>query len=233
LHSLHIILGGEKPSQIALRQVIAIEFTSRQKQIVELVKNNQPITSEQLAVKLNMTRAALRPDLTILTMSDILEARPKVGYFYSGKNLSNIGYDFIRSIKVAEIKSRPVVVDESATVYDAIVTLFLMNVGTIYVQNKGALTGVVSRKDFIKIAIGNNDIHNMPVGMIMTRMPNIIYITDTENAYDAVARLITHEIDSMPVVEPFKNEDGKESLKITGKVSKTIITKLLYDLCKQ
>jgi DeoR family transcriptional regulator, catabolite repression regulator len=220
-------------SKKALRQVIAIEFTSRQKQIVELVKNNQPITSEQLAAKLNMTRAALRPDLTILTMSDMLEARPKVGYFYSGKSVNNIGSDFIKSIKVAEIKSVPVVVDEATTVYDAIVTLFLMNVGTIYVQNKGALTGVVSRKDFIKIAIGNNDIHNMPIGMIMSRMPNIVYILDTESAYDAINRLITHEIDSMPVVEPFKSDEGKELFKITGKVSKTTITKLLYDLCKQ
>lgn len=212
--------------------MIAIEFTSRQKQIVELVKKHQPITSEQLAAKLNMTRAALRPDLTILTMSDILEARPKVGYFYSGKSVNSVGCDFIKSIKVSEIKSRPVVVEEETTVYDAIVTLFLMNVGTIYVQSKGALTGVVSRKDFIKIAIGNNDIHNMPVGMIMSRMPNIIYVLDNESVYDAVARLINHEIDSIPVVEPFKSEDGKELFKITGKVSKTSIARLLYDMCK-
>ena len=220
-------------TKIALRQVIAIEFTSRQKHIVELVKAHQPITSEQLAAKLNMTRAALRPDLTILTMSDILEARPKVGYFYSGKSVSNIGSDFIKSLKVAEIKSTPVVVDESATVYDAIVALFLRNVGTIYVQSEGALTGVVSRKDFIKIAIGNNDIHNMPVGMIMSRMPNLIYTMDTESAYDVVVNLITHEIDSIPVVEPFKNDEGRELFKITGKISKTNVTKLLYDLCKQ
>jgi CBS domain-containing protein len=216
-----------------MRQVIAIEFTSRQKQIIELVRNNQPITSEQLAAKLNMTRAALRPDLTILTMSDILEARPKVGYFYSGKSVNNIGCDFVKSIKVSEIKSSPVVVDESTTVYDAIVTLFLMNVGTIFVQNNGVLTGVVSRKDFIKIAIGNNDIRSMPVGVIMTRMPNVIYIKDTDSAYDAVERLIAHDIDSLPVVESFKDEEGKELFKITGKVSKTRIAKLLYDMCKQ
>lgn len=213
--------------------MVAIEFTSRQKQIVELVKNNQPITSENLAAKLNMTRAALRPDLTILTMSDILEARPKVGYFYSGKSVNNIGSDFIKSIKVSEIKSSAAVVDEATTVYDAIVTLFLMNVGTIFIQNNGALTGVVSRKDFIKIAIGNNDIRSMPVGVIMTRMPNVIYVKDADSAYDAVERLITHDIDSLPVVESFKDEDGKELFKVTGKISKTRITKLLYDMCKK
>lgn len=216
-----------------LRQVIAIEFTSRQKQIIELVKQYQPITSEQLAAKLNMTRAALRPDLTILTMSDILEARPKVGYFYSGKNINNIGCDFIKSIKVSEIKSRPVVVSEETTVYDAIVTLFLENVGTIYVQSNGALAGVVSRKDFIKASIGNSDIRNMPVGMIMSRMPNIIYLRDSDSAYDAVAKLINHEVDSIPVVEDFKNKEGKDMFRVTGKVSKTNVAKLLYDLCKE
>jgi CBS domain-containing protein len=166
-------------------------------------------------------------------MSDILEARPKVGYFYSGKSVNNIGCDFIKSIKVAEIKSAPVAVDEATTVYDAIVTLFLMNVGTIFVQNNGALTGVVSRKDFIKIAIGNNDIRSMPVGVIMTRMPNVIYTKDSESAYEAVEKLIAHDIDSLPVVEPFTAEDGKELFKITGKVSKTRIAKLLYDICKR
>lgn len=213
--------------------MIAIEFTSRQKHIVELVKKHQPITSEQLAAKLNMTRAALRPDLTILTMSDVLEARPKVGYFYSGKNINNIAGDVIKGIKVSEIKTRPVIVNEETTVYDAIVMLFLSNVGTIYVQNNGALTGVVSRKDFIKIAIGNNDIRNMPVGMIMSRMPNIIYTTDNESAYDAAGKLIAHDIDSLPVLEPFMSSEGKEQFKIIGKISKTNITRLFYDLGKE
>ncbi len=213
--------------------MIVIEFTSRQKHIVELVKKHQPITSEQLAAKLNMTRAALRPDLTILTMSDVLEARPKVGYFYSGKNINNIAGDVIKGIKVSEIKTRPVVVNEETTVYDAIVMLFLSNVGTIYVQSNGALAGIVSRKDFIKIAIGNNDIRNMPVGMIMSRMPNIIFTTDSESAYDAAGKLISHDIDSLPVLEPFTNSEGKEQFKITGKISKTNITRLFYDLGKE
>ncbi len=212
--------------------MIAIEFTSRQKLIIELVKKHQPITSEQLAEMLNMTRAALRPDLTILTMSDILEARPKVGYFYSGKFIDSVASNFIKSIKVKDIKSIPTVVSEDTMVYDAIVTLFLENVGTLYVQSKGTLAGVVSRKDFIKNAIGNIDVNKVPVGMIMTRMPNVIYTTDEENAFEAAGKLILHEVDSLPVVESLKNEEGKNILKITGKLSKTNITKLLYDLCK-
>ena len=218
---------------IPLRQVIAMKFTSRQKQIVELVKEYQPITSEQLAAKLNMTRAALRPDLTILTMSDMLEARPKVGYFYSGKSMNSISCEFIKNMKVSEIKSRPVIVSEETKVYDAIVMLFLENVGTIFVQNDEALTGVISRKDFIKALMGNPGMNNMPVGMIMSRMPNIVYLKDDESAYDAVEKLISHEVDSIPVVESHVNSEGKEVFRITGKVSKTNVTKLSYDLCKE
>jgi DNA-binding FadR family transcriptional regulator len=40
-----------------------------------------------IAKKLNVRRATLRPDLTVLTMAGLLEARPRVGYFYTGKTL--------------------------------------------------------------------------------------------------------------------------------------------------
>ena len=61
--------------------MIPIELTNRQKKIIEIVKKYQPITSENIAEKLNMTRAALRPDLTILTMTGFLEARPRLDIF--------------------------------------------------------------------------------------------------------------------------------------------------------
>ncbi len=216
---------------ILWKRVNPIELTKRQNKIIELVKKYQPITSEHIAEKLNMTRAALRPDLTILTMAGFLEARPKVGYLYSGKPLNNMISDFIKNLKVENIKSTPVVVSEETTIYDAVVTLFLEDVGTIYVHNSGLLTGVVSRKDFLKVALGKTDIHKVPVGIIMTRMPNIAYVRDEGNAYDAAAKIIQHEVDSVPVVEPASTESGKKGYKITGKVSKTNITKLFYDLC--
>ncbi|MGI5997069.1 MAG: helix-turn-helix transcriptional regulator [Lutispora sp.] len=216
---------------ILWKRVNPIELTKRQNKIIELVKKYQPITSEHIAEKLNMTRAALRPDLTILTMAGFLEARPKVGYLYSGKPLNNMISDFIKNLKVENIKSTPVVVSEETTIYDAVVTLFLEDVGTIYVHNSGLLTGVVSRKDFLKVALGKTDIHKVPVGIIMTRMPNIAYVRDEDNAYDAAAKIIQHEVDSVPVVEPASTESGKKGYKITGKVSKTNITKLFYDLC--
>ena len=154
--------------------MIVIEFTSRQRIIIELVKGNQPITSSQLAERLHVSRAAIRPDLSVLTMSGVLEAKPKMGYFYKSSTI----FDAIKSIKVKDIKSKPVVVSEDTSVYDTIIRLFLEDTGTIYVENNGFLSGVVSRKDFIKISVGNTEVKKLPIGMIMSRMPKIIFTND-------------------------------------------------------
>ena len=91
---------------------------------MDIVKKHEPITSEQIADKLNLTRSALRPDLAVLTMIGILEARPRVGYFFTGKVPKNLISERISDIKVDKIKSVPSVIKEETSVYDAIVTLF-------------------------------------------------------------------------------------------------------------
>lgn len=206
-----------------------IKLSPRQEQIIEFVKEHEPITSEQLAGKLSVTRAALRPDLAILTMTGILEAKPKVGYIYSQKPSYSLIYDYIRNIKVMDIMSKPVMVDENTTVYDAIVHLFLNDVGTLFVENNGVLTGAVSRKDFLKMAMGGTDMHKVPVGIIMTRMPNIVFVEKEDAAYLAAQRIMEHEVDSLPVIERTLN-GTREELKIVGKVSKTNITRLFVKM---
>ncbi|GAB6179033.1 hypothetical protein JCM14036_03520 [Desulfotomaculum defluvii] len=65
-------------------------------------------------------------------------------------------------------------VPENCTVYDAVVTMFLEDVGTLYVVREGGLLeGVVSRKDLLKTTLGEHDINKLPLGVIMTRMPNV------------------------------------------------------------
>ncbi|MDO5038779.1 helix-turn-helix transcriptional regulator [Clostridium sp.] len=206
-----------------------MKLSERQEEIIKLVKEGQPITSEALAEKLGVTRAALRADLAILTMIGTLDARPKVGYVYSNKPKSSLVNEYINEIKVKDIMSKPSIVNESTTVYDAIVYLFLNDVGTLFVENAGVLTGAVSRKDFLKIAIGGTDIHRVPVGVIMTRMPNIVCGTVDDPAYDIAKKIIEHEIDSIPIVEKIMVED-KEQYKIVGKVSKTNVTRLFVKL---
>ncbi len=199
---------------------------------MDIVKKHEPITSEQIADKLNLTRSALRPDLAVLTMIGILEARPRVGYFFTGKVPKNLISERISDIKVDKIKSVPSVIKEETSVYDAIVTLFLTDVGTLFITGKeGNLAGLVSRKDLLKTAIGNADIHKMPVGIVMTRMPNIITVTPEESAYDAARKIVDHQVDALPVVKVIV-EDNHEKHKIVGKVTKTTITKLFVELGK-
>lgn len=210
-----------------------IKLSNRQKQIIEIVKEKEPITSEQIASILQVTRGTLRPDLAILTMSGILDARPKVGYFYSGKAEVNLFAQQIREIKVSNIMSVPAVVTEENSVYEAIVTLFLEDVGTIFVLSKdGYLTGVVSRKDLLKGAMGGTDLNKLPIGMIMTRKPNIITVMQDESVLRAAMKIIEHEVDSLPVVET-EMVDGKEMHRVVGRISKSSITKLLVELCRE
>ncbi|MBU5455116.1 helix-turn-helix transcriptional regulator [Caproiciproducens sp. MSJ-32] len=208
-----------------------MKLSHRQEEIVNIVKIGQPVTSEELAEKLGVTRAALRADLAILTMLGILDAKPKVGYVYLGeqKNLEII--DKVSKVLAKDIMSKPITVSEETMVYDAIVFLFLNDVGTLFVESNGVLVGAISRKDFLKIAIGGTDIHKVPVGVIMTRMPNIICGFAEDKAYDLAKKLIEHEIDSIPIVEKIENEnDGKNQYRVIGKVSKTNITKLFVKL---
>ena len=208
-----------------------MKFTKRQEEIVKIVKAGQPVTSEALAEKLGVTRAALRADLVILTMTGTLDARPKVGYVYLGKKLDSDILANLSKIRVGEIMSKPVTVNDATTVYDAIVYLFLNDVGTLFVENDGILVGAVSRKDFLKIAIGGTDIHKVPIGVIMTRMPNIVYGFPEDSAYTLAKKIIEHEIDSIPIVEKVNDsDDEKVNLKIVGKISKTNITKLFVKL---
>jgi CBS domain-containing protein len=211
-----------------------IELTPRQAEIVKIVRENQPITSEQIAERLNLTRATLRPDLAILSMTGILDARPRVGYLYTGKSVMDFVSERIHQIKVRDIKKMPVVIQENTSVYEAIVTLFLEDAGTLFViSESGFLSGVVSRKDLLKIAIGGSDIHKIPVGVVMTRMPNVVTTTLNDSAYEAAAKIAEREVDALPVVEHIKDDTDEIKLKVVGKITKTTITKIkqLIKLC--
>lgn len=210
--------------------VIQIQLSERQKKIIDIVKYNEPITSENIAKKLELTRGTLRPDLAILTMSGILDARPKVGYFYTGKTAFSFISEKIQKIKVSERKSVPIVVDEETSVYDAIVTMFLEDVSTIFVISNGFFTGVVSRKDFLKNAIGGLNLHKTPVAVIMTRMPNIVVTTLEESVLDAATKIIEHEVDSLPIVEEVVKDNGDKAYKVVGRITKTTIVRIFVEL---
>lgn len=207
-----------------------MKLTGRQERIVEIVKDLGPISSGRIAQKLNLTRGALRPDLAILTMAGILEARPKVGYFYSGKSPQTVVAEHILGLRVRDLKSVPVVVSQQATVYDSIVTMFVEDVGTLFVVAEGGnLEGVVSRKDLLKAAMGNTNLKAMPVTVIMTRRPHIVTITADDTVYAAAKKLIDNEVDALPVVRVV-GPGGQEKTEVVGRITKTTITRLFVEL---
>lgn len=68
-----------------------MKLTTRQTEIINIVKAEQPISGEKIAQTLGLSRATLRNDLSILTMTGLLDAKPKVGYFYTGqKNAASL-----------------------------------------------------------------------------------------------------------------------------------------------
>ncbi|SHE64637.1 CBS domain-containing protein [Seinonella peptonophila] len=176
---------------------------------------------------MHLTRATLRPDLAILTMAGFLEARPRVGYFYSGKSANQLLIEHIQSLMVKDYKSRPVVVQEKTSVYDAICTMFLEDVGTLYVvKGQNRLSGVLSRKDLLKAAMGNHELTAVPVSVVMTRMPNIVTCKLDDTLVHAAGQMMRHQVDSVPVVRIA----GDEEWEIIGRITKTTIARAFVEL---
>ncbi|WP_415803499.1 helix-turn-helix transcriptional regulator [Marinicrinis lubricantis] len=199
--------------------------------MIELVKKNEPVIGDQIAEMLGVSKPTIRSDLSILVMLDILKAKPKVGYFI-GERLqpASQNAEKLRSLKVKDVYQSPVIVKETVSVHDSIVTLFLENTDHLIVINeKGILSGIVSRKDFLKVTLGNSNTASIPVSMVMTRQPKLVTVTPEEQVVHAAEKLLRHEIDSLPVVQ--ETEQGE--YEVLGNINKSIITQLYVDFVNQ
>ncbi len=215
-----------KIRSLYLKVVSTIELNKRQEQILQIVKENGPITGEHIADRLNLTRATLRPDLAILTMSGFLEARPRVGYFFTGKTGTQLLADKLKKLQVKDFQSIPVVIHENVSVYDAICTMFLEDVGTLFVvDDHSILTGVLSRKDLLRASIGKQELPSIPVHIIMTRMPNITVCRKEDFIMGVAKHLIEKQIDALPVIK-----DTDKGFEVVGRITKTNMTKILVNL---
>jgi len=213
---------------------IIIKLTSRQLEILDIIKKHAPITSEQIAEMLNLTRPTIRSDLSILVSLDYIDAKPKVGYFPGTRRITeDENKQNLFDMKVGDIHGVPVIVRETTTIHDAVVTLFLENVGHLIVTDEeGKLVGIVSRKDMLKVTLGNAAASAMPVSFIMTRRANVVTVSPEDSVMEAARKIITHQIDSLPVVVPVSSgQDG--DVNVVGRISKTnIIRKLLEMLAE-
>ncbi len=208
-----------------------MDLTNRQLEIIEIVKKEAPITGDDIAKKLNLSRATIRPDLTILTMLNILGARPKVGYFYTGKTVFNDFSKQVNKILVKDTMSVPVVMDENISIYDVIVGLFMDNMGSVFISTDGYLAGIVSRKDLLRAALGKLDLQNTPVALIMTRMPNITYVKEDTSVIEAAKLIEEKEVDSLPVIKVVDEKANK--LKVVGRFTKTNVNSLFVELASE
>lgn len=205
-----------------------IKLTKRQEDILQIVKEDGPIPGKQIAEKLSLTRATLRPDLAILTMVGNLEAKPRVGYFFKCFELEQRSDLFDKQL-VNQYKAHPIVIKKSTSVYDAIVQIFLKDIGTLYAVNShGHLEGVISRKDLLRASIGNRNLQELPVSVIMTRMPNVIMVRPEETLLEAAKKMIEFHIDSLPVVQEIDQKTHTYS--IIGRITKTTISRAFLEL---
>src|SRR5699024_8854123 len=135
-------------------------------------------------------------------MAGYLDARPRVGYFYTGKSSTQLLSDSIKKITIKESMAIPVVIEESVSVYEAICKMFLEDVGTLFVIDKeGYLIGVCSRKDLLRAAIGGQSVKETAVSINMSRMPNIIDWIQENILMYAAKLLIDKQIDALMVAK--------------------------------
>ena len=202
-----------------------MKLTERHKAIIEIVKDFQPITSDEIAEKLALGKSTLRNDLAVLGMLEILEAKPNVGYYYNYNFSPGEQREEVKSKLVRDVMGIAITAKTTANYSDVLSKLFVCDVGTIFiVDEKNHLAGVTSRKDMLKLA-RNADGQNFPIALAMTRVPNVIYIYEDELVSDALRKLISHEIDCLPVVRD--EDDGKV---VVGKIPKITLIKLLLDI---
>lgn len=198
-----------------------MNLSDRQKQIIEIVKDHQPVSGEKISDLLDVSRATLRSDLSFLTMAEILQATPKVGYTYSGANLESLFFYRTFRMKVEEIMMPPVMTKADTSIREAITTLFMYDVGSLYVvDEEQLLVGTLSRKDLLRASL-NSDIDGTPVAVCMTRVPHVKTCTKEISILEAASILQDFEVDSLPVVE------ASNEKKVIGKITKTRILNVI------
>ncbi|MDO5028499.1 MAG: CBS domain-containing protein [Bacillota bacterium] len=202
-----------------------MNFNSEQLRIIDLLKDQGRLSKKQIAEKLQVTKSDLESDLALLLNLGVISSSEKLGYFYQGSKNYIVFAEILKYYSVENIMSMPVIVEDTTSIYDTIVFLFLENVGSIYITKNLSLVGVVSRKDLLKAAISDLDLKTSQIKTIMTKKANIKKVSRTTSVYECAKTIIDAQIDGVPVVE---NIDGKE--KVVGRVTKTNITSLFVKM---
>nr|WP_027091429.1 helix-turn-helix transcriptional regulator [Cohnella thermotolerans] len=201
-------------------------------EIVEVITKNAPITGEQIAEALGISRPTIRSDLSVLVMLGYIDAKPKVGYF-PGKALKpeRSVRSALMQWKVKDRMSRPVVIRDNATVGDAVISLFVDNVGSLIVTDEqDKLIGMVSPKDLLKFTLGHPNAAAIPIRMVMTKHAQLVTISPEDTVLEAARRMMEHQVNSLPVVRSRAGEGHPKGLEVIGRITKTNITQAMVEL---
>lgn len=212
--------------------MFTVELSTRQLEILRLVTLHEPIVGEQIAELLGVSRPTIRPDLSLLVALGQLNAKPKVGYFIAKSSPGT--HDDVHpllAMTVRQVQSMPIVVRDTTPLYDAVVTLFLEDIGSLIILDKDDyLCGIASRKDLLQAVMGHTQTATVPISMIMTRYPNVVTIGPEDSIIEAARRMIHNRVDSLPVVEVAIDHTDNPKLVVIGRITKTTMTKVLVGI---
>ncbi|MBB6637012.1 helix-turn-helix transcriptional regulator [Cohnella thailandensis] len=201
-------------------------------EIVDLVTRGAPITGEQIAETLGVSRPTIRSDLSVLVMLGYIDAKPKVGYFL-GKALKpeRSARNRMLEWKVKDRMSRPVVIRDTANVGDAVISLFVENVGSLIVTDEDDhLIGMVTPKDLLKFTMGNQGASTIPIRMVMTKHSQLVTVAPEDTLLEAARRMMAHQLNSLPVVQVRSPSEGQQEQEVVGRITKTNITQAMVEL---
>lgn len=204
-----------------------MKLSKRQKQIIAIVKVEQPISGDKIAEIMEISRATLRADLSFLTLVGILKARPKLGYTYAGADLESLFFFDIFQVKIETVMTAPTMVSQDTVIQDAIITLFMYDADVLYVMNKDKkLTGLLSRKDLLRASL-NKGIDVTPVAVCMTRAPHIKTCHQDMSILEVASLLQDFEVDSLPVVDKTDEE------RVVGTITNTMLLNFIISQARQ
>ncbi|MFD1472301.1 CBS domain-containing protein [Companilactobacillus mishanensis] len=202
-----------------------MDLTKRQKRIVDLTRQQSPMTSEQISQSLKIGVTTIRSDLRLLTAVGILNSRPKVGYEYAGQQDPQLDFAKLYETEISQILKTPAFVKPNTSLQECVNMLFLKDAGSLYVVDEtDNLLGLISRKDLLAVTVNNTDTDSMVASMVMTRMPNLITVTPEMTILEVGMLLLKHEVDSLPVV------DKKNPREVVGKITKNRIFQYFVEI---